>query len=245
VPSGEIAYWLNRGAIGAVRKAESFGPARVARNKLLLQITAKQMFWLLESYEHLVEPIEALDPFAGSGLLMSHTYIDRCHHADLWELDPIRARQATRLGANVSVYCGDSIEAVRSGDRRLHEYNFIMLDNNIGGCYGPERRYCEHFEMIPAIFRYLRKGRPAVVVVNYVPDVDRLAADPRFIPDNLEEHLGRRQAFFHTTGRTVLPPEAAARYGEAAAESGWTLAHYAIVPRTPVLNFLVLMLNPA
>src|SRR5207249_983334 len=206
---------------------------------------AKQRFWLLESYGNSLDSIEALDPFSGSGLLMSHTYLHRCRHADLWEIEPERARQAKRLGANVTVHCGDSIEAVRCGDRRLADYNFIILDNNIGGCYGPGRRYCEHFEMIPAIFRYLRKGNRAVMVVNHVPDVDRLAADPRFVPDNLEEHLSRRQEFFHTTARTVRPAEAAARYAEAAADSGWNLAHYAIVPRTPVLNFLVLMLLPA
>jgi hypothetical protein len=241
---GELTYWLNRGTIGAVRAAESFGPGRVARNKLLLQIAANQLFWLMESYGHSLDSIEALDPFAGSGLLMSHTYLHRCDHADLWEIDPERARQAKRLGRNVTVHCGDSIDAVRRGDSRLADYNFIILDNNIGGCYGPDRCYCEHFEMIPAIFRYLRKGNRAVMVVNHVPDVDRLAADPRFVPDNLEEHLGRRREFFHTTGRTVRPAQAAARYAEAAADSGWTIAHYGIVPRNPVLNFLVLMLVP-
>jgi hypothetical protein len=242
---GDIKYWLNRGVIEAVRAAESYPPGRIARNKFLLQVVGNQLFWLLESYGHRLDSIVALDPFSGSGLLMSHTYLRVCHHADLWEIEPQKARQAKRLGANVTVHCGDSIEAVQCGDNRLGDYNFIMLDNNIGGCYGPDRRYCEHFEMIPAIFRYLRKGNRAVVVVNYVPDVDRLAADPRFVPDNLEEHLRRRQEFFQTTGRAVRPAQAAARYAEAAGDSGWTLAHYGIVPRNAVLNFLVLMLLPA
>lgn len=241
----EISYWLNRGFIQTVRAAGSFGPGRIARNKLLLQIVSDQLFWLIESHGHRLDSIEALDPFCGSGLLMSHTYLPLCHHADLWEIDPQRARQATRLGSNVTVHCGDSIEAVRRGDSRLAAYNFIMLDNNVGGCYGPDRRYCEHFEMIPAIFGYLRQGSRAVMVVNYVPDVDRLAADPRFVPDSLEAHVDRRQEFFRTTSRTVWPAQAAARYAEAAADSGWTLAHYGIVPRNPVLNFLVLMLRPA
>jgi hypothetical protein len=242
---GEMMYWLTRGTIEAVRGSESFAPGRVVRNKLLLQIAANQLFWLLDSYGHSLDSIDALDPFSGSGLLMSHTYLRRCHHADLWEIDPQRARQATRLGTNVTVHCGDSIEAVRTGDRRLTEYNFIILDNNIGGCYGPDRRYCEHFEMFPAILRYLRPGPRAVLVVNHVPDVDRLAADPRFVPDNLEEHVARRREFFRTDSRLVRPADAAARYGEAAASAGWHLAHFAIVPRTPVLNFLVLMLVPA
>lgn len=241
----EIPYWLNRGTIEAVRAAESFAPGRIVRNKLLLQIVANQVFWVIDSYGHTLGSIDALDPFSGSGLLMSHTYLRRCRHADLWDIDPQRARLATRLGSNVTAHCGDSIEAVRAGDRRLADYNFIILDNNIGGCYGPDRRYCEHFEMIPAIFNYLRKGQRAVVIVNYVPDVDALAADPRFVPDDLEAHLRRRQEFFHTSGRAVTPAQAAARYGEAAASAGWEVAHYAIVPRIAVLNFLVLMLRPA
>jgi hypothetical protein len=239
-----IEYWAKRAAITATHVGSRRGPFKVARNNLLIQHVGDQLFWVAGAHGYPLDNPEALDPFGGTGLLMSHTYAPRCKRVDLWEYHEERAKLAEHLGPNVRAFQGDSIAAMNSGDARLGTYDFIILDNNIGGVYGSD--YCEHFECMPAVFRYFKRDIPyAVLAVNFLSDPDAMNADPRFHTETFAQQMERRMAFFATKERKMTPATAAKAYDREARKEGWKVVGHGLVPRHPFLHFLLLFLEPA
>jgi hypothetical protein len=220
-------------------------PFSVARNKYQVQILGEQLFWMMRAHGYPSEGVRVLDPFAGQGLSLSHTYLARAAQADLWVIVPEWIKHAQSWGPNVKVHCGDSFEAINGGDPRLARYDVIILDNNLGGVYS-EKKYCEHFDLVPSIFRYFREDQRGVLVVNYVRNLDLLMRDVRFkVEDTIDEHRRRRREFFGTSTDVVSPAEATAAYTRYAATVGRRVVTSAVLPRAEDFGFLLLFNEPA
>jgi hypothetical protein len=226
----------------ALRGGSQRQPLRAVKNSYLLQTIGDQLFWAANTFVNL-GPVEALDVFAGSGLFMSHAYLHHCERADLWDIDPFNAEHVRHWGKHVQGYCGDSIKAVNTGDARIARYNFVLLDNPLGGPFGPER-YCEHFDLFPAVFRYLKPG-PSVLVMNYIPDARKLMSDPRFGNTTVDAQEERRRAFYETDEQLIRPELAVAKYTKLAAKENVRVRNFNLIPRSPWFHFLMLFLEKA
>jgi hypothetical protein len=116
----------------------------------------------------------ALEFFAREGDWQALAYADRVSSLEAWEID---ARHEAGLRTNLPR------AAVRIVDSILHaarvenqgRFDFVVLDNP-QGCFGPDARYCEHFDALEATFGLLSER--AVVVFN----VNRAPFDFRFFP---------------------------------------------------------------
>jgi hypothetical protein len=206
------------------------------------------VFWLCAAHGYPLRNPRVLDPFAGAGINMSHAYVDRVGAADLWDLNADDARLASNLGTNVSAFQGDSFKALNEGDGRLGTYDLIVLDNNLGGIYDG---YCEHFDAMPSVFRYLRTDVPyAVVAMNFITDPHLMNRDPRFQTPTFEEQLRRRARFYDLPeheapgGVRMTPKVGAAAYDREARKHGFCVEDFAVAPRAEFFHFLVLFLRP-
>lgn len=235
-----------RKLIGAMRFAEKRLPWRVVKNRYLVQTIGDQLFWAARSFIPLGS-VEALDIFSGTGLMMSYAYLHHCTRADLWEINPTYADHLKFLGPHVTGHCGDSITAINQGDPRLKKYNFILADNPLGLVRMEGKHGCEHFEIIPAVFRYFKR-EPGVLVINYIPDARALYQDPRFAHHVTDEdkrlHDERRRAFFETDEPIIRPQMAVAKYRREAAGEQFEVTDFNILPRAGTFSFLQLFIKP-
>lgn len=121
--------------------------------------------------------LAGLELFAGDGRRQVQHYIDRLASLELWEVDEdLSARLRNNFPA-ARVRQTDSIVSIASGEG-LDRYDFVAVDNPLG-TYGPDDRYCEHFDVVPTVHRLLRS--PAVVLLNLVPRPYGASKQPRWM----------------------------------------------------------------
>ena len=108
-------------------------------------------------------PLIALEVFGMYGLRVTRDYIDQCSHLDFWENDArnYRYAQIALRKYPVTYHFGDSIRALGDdgGSQFRSDYNLIVVDNPVRP-FGP---YCEHFEVLPNIWKYVSPLGCAIV----------------------------------------------------------------------------------
>lgn len=129
----------------------------------------------------------ALEFFAREGDWQAVVYASAVARLEAWEVDP---RFEAGLRANLpraAVRIVDSIQAARRPENRAR-FDLIVVDNP-QGCFGPQERYCEHFEALETVGGLLDGGGVVVFNVNRAPfDFDRQAT-----------WRARRSAFYGVT----------------------------------------------
>ena len=238
--SKDIHFWTRRAAIAGVKGLQAVVPPIQSYSRVTFHMDT--VFWLCAAHGFPLESPRVLDPFAGSGINMSHSYLDRATHAHLCDIDRDFARLAGTLAPNVTAIHGDSFRMLNEGDPRLGTYDLIVLDNNLGGVYYD---YCEHFDAMPGVFRHFDREAPhAVLALNFITDPDLMNQDPRFATPTFEQQMQRRAAFYGTDSRRITPATGAAAYAREAAKAGWEVAGHALAPRAEFFHFLLLFLRP-
>lgn len=135
------------------------------------------------------QPLIALEPFGRMGLWKTVDYVALCHTVDFYEIEEHFAHNARGvLPSNVTVHCQDSIRAIRSGATPRKDYNFVLVDNGLSTIFGDS--YCEHFDMVPAVFDVVSSD--AIIVANLFRSSAPLDAFE-------SEYLRRRSEFFGST----------------------------------------------
>jgi len=127
--------------------------------------------WLLDLGIEAHE-LDGLELFAGDGNLQAAHYVDRLASIELWEIDGDRCSDLRTRFPHALIRQTNSIEALEA-EGAGRRYDFVAVDNPLG-LYGPDDRYCEHFEILPLLHRVL--GNEAVVLLDVVPkpyDADR------------------------------------------------------------------------
>ena len=239
--SADLHFWTRRAAIGGIQALTTLAPP--IRNYQRVAFHMDTVFWQCAAHGYPLEAPRVLDPFAGAGINLSHSYLERASQAHLCDINADYARLADKLGPKVTAIHGDSFKMLNEGDPRLGSYDLIVLDNNLGGVY---YGFCEHFDAMPATFRYLDPEAPyAVVALNFITDPVKMNADPRFqTPEaSFREQMARRAAFYATDAATITPAIGAAAYDRQARTQGWYVEGHALAPRAEFFHFLLLFLR--
>lgn len=237
--SRDIHFWTRRAAIAGIDGLHAVIPP--IRNYSRVRFHMDTVFWLCAAHGFPLERPRVLDPFSGSGINMSHSYVERADIAHLCDIDEDCARLAGKLAPNVTSIHGDSFRMLNEDDPRLGKYDLIVLDNNLGGIY---YGYCEHFEAMPAVFRHFDASAPHVVLaLNFITDPDRMNSDPRFATPSFEQQMERRAEFYGTRERRITPAVGAAAYAREALKEGWEVVDHALAPRASFFHFLLLFMR--
>lgn len=237
--STDIHYWTRRAAIAGINGLHALAPSISNYSRVVFHMDT--VFWLCAAHGYPMDRPRILDPFAGAGINMSHSYLDRAGEAHLCDIDEDYARLADKLHDKVTSIHGDSFKMINEGDQRLGLYDMIVLDNNLGGIYDG---CCEHFDAMPAVFRcFDPETKHAVLAVNFITDPDRMNADPRFNTPTFESQMARRASFYDTSARRITPAIGADAYAREARKEGWNVVGHALAPRAEFFGFLLLFLK--
>ena len=87
----------------------------------------------LKVYNIFPKPLIALDLFGMYGLWVTVDYAPYCDYLEMWEINPKYAKFAHRFLPKAVVNVGDSIKVVKAGQLQRRDYNFIVIDNPMGG----------------------------------------------------------------------------------------------------------------
>lgn len=237
----DLHFWTRRAAIAGIETLHAVAPPIVNYSRVRFHMDT--VFWQCAAHGFPLDRPRVLDPFSGSGINMSHSYLDRVGTAHLCDIDQDYARLAGNLAPNVTSIHGDSFRMLNEGDPRLGTYDLIVLDNNLGGVY---YNYCEHFDAMPGVFRHFDPAAPYVVMaLNFITDPEMMNADPRFETPSFEQQMERRAAFYETAARRITPSVGAAAYAREALKEGWEVVDHALAPRAEFFHFLLLFMRRA
>jgi hypothetical protein len=192
----------------------------------------------LKGLNSLPDTIHALDLFGMYGLWNTKDFAPLCTSLEMWEIQPCTARWADRLIAQAKVSVGDSIAYVTSPKAANRKFNFIVSDNPVAGVYGPG--YCEHFEIIPAVFTRLKL--PGVLVLNVVTNTLNIISRQGMTAEEVAEWMQRRSRFYTVQDSTTLRPNFLTNfYSSRAASSGLRVDSCFFIPRNESVGFLALV----
>jgi hypothetical protein len=178
--------------------------------------------------------LSALELFAHSGFLHSKDYLPRVARLEAWELDPGQEAALRRNLPGAEVKITDSYEEIKKTPR---VYGLILLD--APDCvYGDRDQYCEHFLMLPEVFRVAEDS--TVLVMNVMPGTRSGTANGRLFT---EAHLEHRRRFYRTDHPEKLAlADMLPVYREQVDAHGFELEWHFSLPRTrdERLHYLVL-----
>jgi|GEM_PF-1925104 len=164
------------------RRAIDFG-----RGRTWFLTPMDAVFRMLELRGGLPQPVVALELFGRHGLWKTVEYAGRCSYLEHYEINRAYAMFAQRAlpRDRTVVVCADSIAAVREGKLRRNDYSFVFADS-FPECFG--EGYCEYFDLIPDVFRYLAPY--SVLVVNVFMKVQPAEAESARLLERRREFYG-------------------------------------------------------
>jgi len=145
----------------------------------------------LQTYGILPQNLTALELFGMHGLWVTVDYAYLCNYLELWEINPTYCKFAQKFLPKATVKIGDSIDAVKKGKLLRDDYNFIVIDNPIGGTFG-SGKYCEHFDIFPALIK--RVAGRSIFIITTVLDTGAIVN--RYPSVSIENWLIRRKEFY-------------------------------------------------
>ena len=115
---------------------------------------------LAEEYKTDISDFTALDFFARAGDWQTKYYAEKVRKVYAWEVDPdFEVQLRSNLPKSAEVTIGDSFALSRE---REGLFDMVVLDNP-QGCYGPDNKYCEHFEALPLALKCLKVGGGIII----------------------------------------------------------------------------------
>jgi len=111
--------------------------------------------------------MRALEVFAREGNWQTVVYAQNVKTLDAWEIDPDFEGSLRKNLPTARVTITDSIEEIKR-EEYFSRYDFIVVDNPMG-CYGLNKMYCEHFDVIPRICNLLDQRGVLIFNINKEP----------------------------------------------------------------------------
>ena len=143
------------------QKVSRYLALKLARNR---SFTAMQlMLKTLRTNKMLPEDLIALDLFGFIGTTTTMDYAHLASYLELWEIDPYYAKEAKKNLPHAKVVCGDSINAVKTGQLLRKEYNFIVIDANVSSAFA-DGSY-ESFGVFPHVLNYIKNEAVIFVTI--------------------------------------------------------------------------------
>jgi hypothetical protein len=112
-----------------------------------------------------MQKLSALDFFAREGDWQTVVYAREVSAIEAWEISPefLPGLQRNLPGAKVRI-----VDSYAYGAQTSDRFDFVVLDNP-QSTFGPEGRYCEHFEALPVALRLLNQGAFLIFNLNWAP----------------------------------------------------------------------------
>lgn len=107
----------------------------------------------------------ALDFFAREGDWQTVVYAKEVGSIEAWEINPefLPGLRRNLPGATVRI-----VDSYDYGTRTQDRFDFVVLDNP-QATFGPDDRYCEHFEALPVALRLLKSDAFLIFNMNRAP----------------------------------------------------------------------------
>mgnify|MGYP003112174029 CR=1 FL=1 len=88
---------------------------------------------------------KTLDIFAREGDWQSHELVSKVKSIEAWDIEPKFMKELEKNLPDAKIYCRDSIKFINTTD--YDKFDLLVVDNGLN-CYGKDREYCEHFDLI-------------------------------------------------------------------------------------------------
>jgi hypothetical protein len=198
----------------------------------------------LKVYQLLPHPLIALDLFGMHGLWTTADYVHYCDYLEIWEIEPIYAKFAKKFFPKTKVNIGDSIKAVQNKKLNKNKYNFIVIDNPIGGVFNEEKNYCEHFNLFPKILDYI-ENKTTIFVINIVINMDVIKQRGYIQPNQFNNWLKIRKNFLggNVNIKKPNPEKLIEVYKNKFKNWGLSVNHSFFIPRNKIVGFLIIECN--
>jgi len=125
---------------------------------------ARLVEWLREE-KFALSAARALDMFARKGEFRTIDYANHVSTLEAWEIVPDFAEAFRENFPFASVRVKDSIEGIKCAGVSGRVWDMIVADHP-GGFFGPEDKYCEHFDFLGNTLRCLTTENESVLVFN-------------------------------------------------------------------------------
>lgn len=185
----------------------------------------QQVFRELQRRGVPLHELQALELFAHSGFLHTRDYQPRVAGVEAWEIDPKQEAALRHNLPGAEVKITDSYQEIRRTPRK---YGLIVID--APDCvHGGDGQYCEHFGMLPEVFRAASDS--AVLLLNVMPGYPNGKPNGRVL--FTDAHLEHRRRFYGTDHPEKLPCEdMVPTYRKLIEANGFELEWYVSRPRT-------------
>jgi hypothetical protein len=101
--------------------------------------------YILDKIPNLNE-LEVLDIFAREGNWQSFHLHDKVKSIEAWDIEESYMPELRKNLPNAIIQCRDSIEFIKN-TKNYKRFDLLVIDNGLN-CYGKDREYCEHFDVI-------------------------------------------------------------------------------------------------
>ncbi len=112
-----------------------------------------------------LDQFAALDSFAREGDWQTVIYAREVASLEAWEISPefLPGLQRNLPGATIRI-----VDFYAHGAATQDKFDFVVVDNP-QATFGPDERYCEHFEALPVVLRLLKPGAFLIFNLNWAP----------------------------------------------------------------------------
>ncbi|MCX8079749.1 MAG: hypothetical protein N3F09_00770 [Bacteroidia bacterium] len=140
---------------------------------------------------------DMLEVFANTGEHQMPAYKHLAKSIEAWEINSMHEKALRRNLPGATIRITNSME---EADRCEKKFDWIVMDAHME-CFGANKEYCEHFEILPKAFRLCKEE--AILIFNVIPECPKewnIKYPDIFGP----RHLERRNRFYGVNDTTNL-----------------------------------------
>ncbi len=174
-----------------------------------------------------------LEVFGYNGEYHTMNYQEFVKSLHVWELDANCEEPLKRNLPKANVKITDSYKEIKATDLKC---DLVVVDNH-QGTFGDG--YCEHFEMLPQVFRVMKDE--VVLLVNVLPNMNELK---KRYGNDISTHIARRNAWYGKENTDVLSNEFLLDFYECFCKTNNFKVEFSFIQtRNKVVSYLVLGLK--
>jgi hypothetical protein len=140
--------------------------------------------------KNVLENTITLEAFANTGEHQAPAYYKYAKYFEAWEISPEYEKDLRMNLPNAVVKITNTFDEVKISEKR---FNFIVMDAHMG-VFGDKNQYCEHFEILPEIFRLCMDE--CTLLFNVMPYCEEKWKE-KYSTVFRTDHLERRKKFYH------------------------------------------------
>ncbi len=147
-----------------------------------------------------IQNTRILEAFANTGEHQAPAYYPYASYFEAWEINPDCEALLKKNLPKATIKITNTYKEVHICNKK---FNLIVLDAHMG-IFGPQEEYCEHFEILPEIFRLCEDQ--CTLIFNVMPYCEEKWSQ-KYPTVFREKHLERRKDFYNCPDPTQVPYE--------------------------------------